>query len=125
MARGDQVAKARRKKPSPVNRVYNVDHRAWRLLKAKHKHYSKVHNAPCWLHEYGLCLYHGAPIDYAGPPQAPMSYECDHRKPRSTHPHLMMVWANCAASHSRCNRARQSKPVGVEQVPGLWIKPSF
>lgn len=118
MAPREVTVKARRR--TPLN--YRIDNHAWRVLSRKYKAHSKTRNSGCWLHEYGMCLFDGAPIDYVAMPGTRMAYETDHVKPRATHPHLMYVWANLRASHCACNRSRQAKPV-VQQ--GIWIKPTF
>lgn len=116
-----------RKQPSVMTvkprRTYGfrMDGQAWRTLKRKHKAYSKIRRLPCWLAEYGMCLLDGVPIDYdtVGNPD---SYETDHKQSRATHPLLAMVWNNLGASHQRCNRSRQSKPVVAQHV---WVRPSW
>jgi 5-methylcytosine-specific restriction endonuclease McrA len=132
MARGDQVAKPR--KPKSVRRVYGTNHRKWKELSQRFKAYSKSRKLPCWLHEYGLCVFHGAPIDYSAAPMAPMGFETDHIKPRVTHPHLMMMWENLAASHSKCNRTRGATPVALEtdsntsngvSAKPVWVRPTW
>lgn len=124
MAR-DVVAKPKARNNIPVMRL---DHAAWRALKRKHKAHSKIHNAPCWLHAYGMCLYHGAPIDYDAIPGTPTAYEADHKQTRKARPDLWLIWNNIGASHVRCNRARQDthidilKPVAAQDN---WVRPKW
>jgi hypothetical protein len=133
MARGDQVAKAR--KPKPVRRIYKTDHRRWKELSQRFKAACRSQNAPCWLHEYGMCVFHGAPIDYnAETHLAPMGFETDHAKPRISHPDLMFAWGNLRASHMKCNRTRGVKPVvalrdrrssGSTAPQQEWVRPTW
>lgn len=55
----------------------------------------------CW-----LCL---QPIDYDAPPNEPDAFSADHILPVSTHPDLVNVYSNLAASHSSCNKARGNR----------------
>jgi hypothetical protein len=114
----DVVVKARR----ATVYTYRIDNHAWRVLSRKFKAHSKTRNSPCWLHEYGMCLFDGMPIDYEAIPGTRKAYETDHKKPRATHPHLMYTWNNLRASHCACNRSRQAKPVVAQ---GIWVKPKF
>lgn len=98
-----------------------LDHAAWRALKRKFKSYSKIHHAPCWLAEHGMCLLDGVPIDYSRTGM-PDSYETDHKIPRSVRPDMWLDWNNLRASHQRCNRSRQAKDVGPQHV---WVRPAF
>jgi hypothetical protein len=104
-----------------------LDHYAWRKLKRDHKAHSKIHQSPCWLNEYGLCLYHGAPIDYDAKPGTRRAYETDHKQTRHARPDLWLVWANLGASHVACNRSRQNKTVTPNDVvpQANWVRPTF
>ena len=104
-----------------------LDHRAWRALKSKHKEHSKIRCLPCWLHEYGMCVFDGAPIDYAAMPGSRRAYETDHVIPRSVRADLWLIWSNLRPSHCACNRARQDKPVDVKAVvpQHVWVRPTF
>jgi 5-methylcytosine-specific restriction endonuclease McrA len=118
VGRKEVVVKPRRTK----HYNYRIDNHAWRVLSRKFKAYSRSRNAPCWLHEYGMCLYEGAPIDYAATPGTRMAYETDHKIPRAVDKDMMYEWNNLRASHVACNRSRQAKEV----VPqGVWVRPSW
>lgn len=98
------------------------------MLKAKHKAHSRSRHLPCWYHQYGMCVYHGAPIDYGAPHSTPMAYEADHRRPRSTHPDLMFAFENIEAAHVKCNRTHKdnreflvSPMIQGEQ----WVRPTW
>lgn len=111
------TVKSRRATP-----LLRIDHHAWRTLSRKYRAYSKTRNLGCWLHEYGMCVYDGAPIDYGAIPGTRMAFETDHKVPRSVRPDLWLQWNNLRPSHVACNRSRQAKDV----VPqGVWVRPSW
>ncbi|WAC65169.1 hypothetical protein OVA14_07150 [Agrococcus sp. SL85] len=56
-------------------------------------------DAPCWMD--------GQPIDYAGDPGQPNSFDLDHVKGFKAHPDLRLERSNVRPSHARCNRSRQ------------------
>lgn len=118
MGRREVTVKARRATPS----IYRIDNHRWRVLKAKHKAYSKERQLPCWLAPFGMCLLDGVPIDYHAVPGSRAAYETDHVVPRAVNKDLMYVWNNLRASHCTCNRSRQAKPVEQQHV---WVRPSF
>jgi len=97
---------------------------AWRKLKAAFKDRCRRSNALCH-----LCVARGdlerAVIDYAAPPLSPWSFEPDHIKSVETHPHLALVEANIAPSHSRCNRQRQHAMMKRVDARQMWVKPNF
>jgi hypothetical protein len=115
---GRDITVRARKRTEPKLRL---DTQAWRTLKRKHKAHSKFHNLPCWLAEYGMCLLDGIPIDYVHN-GIDASYETDHKQPRSVRPDLMYIWSNLRASHRKCNRSRQAKPVAEQHI---WVRPTF
>ncbi|MBJ7401597.1 HNH endonuclease signature motif containing protein [Mycolicibacterium sp.] len=80
-----------------------------RRLKSEFKSRCRAANLPCW-----LCR---QPISYDAPAGSSRSFEADHIKPVSTHPHLGYVMSNLAPSCCACNRSRGSRPVPV----GEWI----
>lgn len=77
--------------------------RRWRTLVAN----LRAKHDPCW-----LC---GQAIDYDLPTDDPRSFEADHIRPLSTHPHLAEDPNNLAASHRKCNRSRGNR----DPSPGL------
>lgn len=81
----------------------------WRQLRARFKAQCEKRGDPCW-----LC---GQPIDYSAPRYTESSFEADHAKPVSTHPHLELVIGNLRPAHSSCNRSRGAKV----QVDGDWV----
>ena len=121
MAPREVVAKAKKPRRATHSGM-GMDSAAWRAIKSKHKAYSASRNLPCWYAAHGKCVLGGAPIDYGAPHSTPYAYECDHKKPRKTHPHLMFAWNNLAAAHSRCNRTHQAKNVTAQQD---WVRPKF
>jgi HNH endonuclease len=118
VAREVTARKPRRTTPSGTG----LDSQAWRVLKSKHKSYSRSRDLPCWYAEHGKCVLGGAPIDYDAPHSTPYAYETDHKKPRSTHPGLLLAWNNLRASHCRCNRTHQARNVVAQQD---WVRPKF
>jgi len=80
-----------------------------RQLKRQHRQQCRSANAPCW-----ICR---QPIDYSAAAGSRRSFESDHIKPVSTHPHLGYVMTNLAPSCCACNRSRGSRPV----LPDAWV----
>lgn len=71
---------------------------------------------PCWLHQYGMCKFNGAPIDYTAHHLHPMAFSADHRTPTSRGG--LDTYDNAEASHRRCNCARHDDDIPA-LVPGL------
>lgn len=106
------------------NQVH-LDGQPWRVLAAKFKAYHKARNSPCWYAAHGKCLLDGMPIDYDLPGQGgPNAFEADHYKPRTTHPHLTLVWGNLRPSHCTCNRTHQHRSNSVVAQRD-WVKPKW
>lgn len=108
----------------PARRVDLRNTYQWRKLKKQFKGRCRRSNAVCH-----LCVARGdmerAVIDYDAPPLAPWSFEPDHLQPVETHPHLALVEANLAASHSRCNRQRRNELLKAIAAPRQWVRPNF
>ena len=83
--------------------------RSWRVLKDEFRKRCAEAQARCWLCDQQ--------INYAATFKEPTSFEADHAKPISTHPHLALSMGNLRPSHQSCNRARGNRP-----VEGTWIK---
>lgn len=76
------------------------------------KYTGKKNGLPCH-----LCLGALGPIDWDGPPGAPLSFEADHKIPLNKGGDLRAV-SNLACSHSVCNRRRQD--LTVEQFQARY-----
>lgn len=86
----------------------------WKRLRKKLRDSAERRGDRCW-----IC---GGAIDYLAPSHAPDSWEPDHIKPVSTHPHLAEDPANIRSAHASCNNARgaHGSPVGLgERRPRL------
>ena len=83
--------------------------RAWRVLKDEFRKRCAQVNAPCWICDQA--------IDYRAKFKDTTSFEADHVKPVSTHPHLALSMGNLQPSHQSCNRARGARPIA-----GPWIR---
>ena len=86
--------------------------RAWRVLKDKFRKHCAEINARCWICDQA--------INYDAKWKDPTSFEADHAKPVSTHPHLALSAANLRPSHQACNRSRGAKPAGEPWVRANW-----
>lgn len=83
--------------------------RQYQQLRAQLKAIWQPANAPCW-----ICGQ--ATIRYDGEKNQPDSFELDHVTSRKKciamgRPELILDPANCAPSHTRCNRSRQAGEV--------------
>ena len=57
-----------------------------------------------------ICHGERGPIDYsAAPSSTPLSWEPDHKRPRSKWPELALDMANIQASHKVCNREKGAR----------------
>lgn len=56
------------------------------------------------------CFICGQPINYDAEAGAPDSFTVEHREPRSLRPELAEDPGNLVAAHSRCNKARGTRP---------------
>lgn len=86
--------------------------RSWRVLKDEFRRRCAQANARCW-----IC---NQQINYEAKWREPTSFEADHVKPVSTHPHLALSMGNLRPSHQSCNRGRGNRPMG-----GPWIKANW
>jgi 5-methylcytosine-specific restriction endonuclease McrA len=93
---------------------------AWFRLRREFKAHCKATNALCH-----ICVARGdienATIDYVRV-RTPRSFEADHFRPVDLHPELALMFSNLRPAHVRCNRARGSKSVVVQQE---WVKPDW
>jgi putative drug exporter of the RND superfamily len=111
---GQPPAETNGKQPLETNGQHpagtNAD-RSGEMLKARFRADCRNRRAACW-----RC---GQAIDYDAPPQAPTAFEADHYHPVATHPWLAYAYTNLRPSHSKCNRARGSKPGPLVNTPDL------
>lgn len=78
-----------------------IQSRRYREFRAALKFEWAAVKAPC-----GICSQRT--IDYDGPPNAPDSFELDHRISLKRRPDLALEPSNAQPSHVRCNRAKQA-----------------
>lgn len=89
-------------------------------MPAGHRHWTnvsrrlKAQRLPCYLHQYGMCKFNGAPIDYTAHWNHPMAFSADHIVP--THAGGLDVDANAAPTHRGCNCARHDDPLPTMTV---------
>ena len=111
---GQPPAETNGKQPLETNGQHpagtNAD-RSGEMLKARFRADCRNRRAACW-----RC---GHAIDYDAPPQAPTAFEADHYHPVATRPWLAYAYTNLRPSHSKCNRARGSKPGPLVNTPDL------
>ena len=102
---------------TPVNRKRNPEEgklrgRSWRVLKARFRKRCADVNAHCWICDQA--------IDYEANWRQPSTFEADHYKPVSTHPHLALSMGNLRPSHQSCNRSRGNKPAETAWARAEW-----
>jgi 5-methylcytosine-specific restriction endonuclease McrA len=86
--------------------------RSWRVLKDEFRRRCAEVQARCWICDQE--------INYSASWREPTSFEADHAKPVSTHPHLALAMGNLRPSHQSCNRGRGDRP-----EPGQWIRANW
>ena len=69
-------------------------------------------NARCWICDQE--------INYQANWKDSASFEADHYKPVSNHPHLALMIGNLRPSHQSCNRSRGNKPAETAWVRADW-----
>lgn len=86
--------------------------RSWRVLKDEFRRRCAEINARCWICDQA--------INYDAKWKDPTSFEADHVKPVSTHPHLALSMGNLRPSHQACNRGRGARPPAEGWVKANW-----
>jgi hypothetical protein len=76
---------------------------------------------PCKCDPWVAFTFRMHPIDYDAAPGRPDSFQADHYRPRSTHPHLALVYSNLRPSCARCNWSRRADPPPVSE----WKRPEW
>jgi hypothetical protein len=107
---GKQPLETNGQHPAGTNADRSAEERQ-AMLKARFRADSRNRRAACW-----RC---GQAIDYDAPPQTPTAFEADHYHPVATRPWLAYDYTNLRPSHSKCNRARGSKPDALADTPDL------